>query len=381
MITCYDHVSGLQFLRLSKFIPKHSILIMGRSKLQIYGPNGEIYQPTLKLQSNTNPEKDAEELYQAMKGWGTDEHRIINVLGYRNSIQRIQIGETFKAMYGKDLIDELSSETSGHFKKLLKMLLTDIDIVNARALYKAINGAGTDEETIIEVLCTSTNTEIENIKQAYQYVLKAYGVSDPRRTLESDVQNDLSGHFQNLVVALLQASRDEISYEDVEKISTKGLKSIVNMNQVEQDVETLWDAGEAHLGTDESAIIRIVTGRNVWHLQEVARLFEKKYDKTLVDSLASETSGDFESALLLTLNTCLNRPKAYSDLLLKAMKGAGTDDCTLMRIIVTRSEFDLGSICSQFHNDQGSSLEDWIRSETSGDYRRLLLALLGADWQ
>ncbi|VDO69956.1 unnamed protein product [Schistosoma margrebowiei] len=142
---------------------------MGRSKLQIFGPNGEIYQPTLKLQSNTNPEKDAEELYQAMKGWGTDEHRIINVLGYRNSIQRIQIRETFKAMYGKDLIDELSSETSGHFKKLLKMLLTDIDIVNARALYKAINGAGTDEETIIEVLCTSTNTEIENIKQAYQY--------------------------------------------------------------------------------------------------------------------------------------------------------------------------------------------------------------------
>uniref|UniRef100_A0A095AT22 Uncharacterized protein n=1 Tax=Schistosoma haematobium TaxID=6185 RepID=A0A095AT22_SCHHA len=44
---------------------------MGRSKLQIYGPNGEIYQPTLKLQSNTNPEKDAEELYQAMKGWET----------------------------------------------------------------------------------------------------------------------------------------------------------------------------------------------------------------------------------------------------------------------------------------------------------------------
>ncbi|RTG80612.1 uncharacterized protein DC041_0003065 [Schistosoma bovis] len=73
-----------------------------------------------------------------------------------------------------------------------------------------------------------------------------------------------------------------------------------------------------HLGTDESAIIRIITGRNVWHLQEVARLFEK---------------------------------------------------------------FDLGSICVQFQNDQGSSLEDWIRSETSGDYRRLLLALLGADWQ
>ncbi|VDO73849.1 unnamed protein product, partial [Schistosoma curassoni] len=145
----------------------------------------------------------------------------------------------------------------------------------------------------------------------------------PRRTLESDVQNDLSGHFQNLVVALLQASRDEISYEDVEKISTKGLKSIVNMNQPPSEsglfshtvsccryclangsevskIFGIMDEFTTHLGTDESAIIRIITGRNVWHLQEVARLFEKKYDKTLVDSLASETSGDFESALLLT---------------------------------------------------------------------------------
>ncbi|CAH8619911.1 unnamed protein product [Schistosoma rodhaini] len=105
----------------------------------------------------------------------------------------------------------------------------------------------------------------------------------------------------------------------------------------------------------------------------------KKYGKTLVDSLASETSGDFESALLLILNTCLNRPKAYSDLLVKAMKGIGTDDCTLMRIIVTRCEFDLGSICIEFQKCQDSSLEDWIRNETSGDYQRLLLALIGAE--
>ncbi|CAH8619909.1 unnamed protein product [Schistosoma rodhaini] len=354
---------------------------MGRDKSQIIGPNGETYHPTLKIDLHNDPKKDAEELYQAMKGWGTDEHRIIKVLGYRNSYQRMEIRDTFKAMYGKDLIDELCNETSGDFRRLLKMLLTDIDKVDARALYKAMKGGGTDEETIIEVLCTATNIEIENIKQAYLSVLRDYGISDPSRTLEIDVQSDLGGYLQQLVVALLQAKRDEIPFEDVEKISKKGLKSVVDMSQVEQDVEILWDAGEAHLGTDEDAIIRIVCGRSVWHLQEVSHLFEKKYGKTLVDSLASETSGDFESALLLILNTCLNRPKAYSDLLVKAMKGAGTDDCTLMRIIVTRCEFDLGSICIEFQKSQGSTLEDWIRNETSGDYQRLLLALIGAEWQ
>nr|AAW26499.1 unknown [Schistosoma japonicum] len=141
---------------------------MGRSKIQIIGPNGEIYQPTLKIQRNNDPNKDAEVLYEAMKGWGTNEHRIIEILGYRSSHQRIIIRDQFKALYGKDLITELSSETSGHFKKLLKMLLTDTDKMNARALYKAMKGGGTDESTIIEVLCTSSNCEIEDIKTAYQ---------------------------------------------------------------------------------------------------------------------------------------------------------------------------------------------------------------------
>uniref|UniRef100_A0A5K4F3P7 Annexin n=1 Tax=Schistosoma mansoni TaxID=6183 RepID=A0A5K4F3P7_SCHMA len=101
-----------------------------------------------------------------MKGWGTDEHRIIKVLGHRNAYQRIEIRDTFKALYGKAM-DELSRGTSGHFRKLLKMLLTNLYEVDASALYKAMKGAGTDEETIIEVLCTATNEEIENIKQAY----------------------------------------------------------------------------------------------------------------------------------------------------------------------------------------------------------------------
>ncbi|KAK4468883.1 hypothetical protein MN116_008045 [Schistosoma mekongi] len=354
---------------------------MGRSKIQIIGPNGEIYQPTLKIQRNNDPNKDAEVLYEAMKGWGTDEHRIIEILGYRSSYQRIIIRDQFKALYGKDLITEISSETSGHFKKLLKMLLTDIDKVNARALYKAMKGSGTDESTIIEVLCTSSNCEIEDIKTAYLSVLEDYGISDPRRTLESDVEDDLSGSFKNLVIALLQAKRDEIPFEIAEQIQSKGIKSVVDMNLVEQDVETIWDAGEARLGTDEAAIIKILVSRSVWHIQAIAQLFEKKYEKSLVDSLASETSGDFENALLLTLNTCLNRPKAYADLLLKAMKGVGTDDCTLMRIIVSRCELDLGSICQEFQCSQGSSLEEWIRSETSGDYQKLLLALIGAEWK
>ncbi|CAH8582069.1 unnamed protein product [Heterobilharzia americana] len=217
-----------------------------------------------------------------MKGWGTDENRIIEILGHRDVYQRIQIRDQYKASFGQDLIQRISGETSG---------------------------GGTDEDTIIQVLCTSTNNEIMEIKEAYQSVLISYGINDPTRTLESDVEGDLSGCFKNLVIALLQAQREEADFEDVQKIPTRGLSSVVNMSQVEKDVDAIWNAGEGRIGTDESTFIKIVANRSVWHIQAIAKKFEEKYEKSLIDSLESETSGDFERALVLTVRSCLNRQK------------------------------------------------------------------------
>ena len=62
----------------------------------------------------------------------------------------------------------------------------------------------------------------------------------------------------------------------------------------------------------------------------------------------------------------------FADALYLSMKGAGTDDATLIRIIVSRSEIDLEQIKSAFRAVHSpKSLVEMVSSDTSGDYKKV----------
>lgn len=56
---------------------------------------------TLKPYPSFDAEADSEQLRKAMKGLGTNEDAITNVLGARSATQRVDIVRTFKTMFGK----------------------------------------------------------------------------------------------------------------------------------------------------------------------------------------------------------------------------------------------------------------------------------------
>ncbi len=63
------------------------------------------------------------------------------------------------------------------------------------------------------------------------------------------------------------------------------------------DVEALYKAMKG-LGTDDSTLIAILTGRKRKHLQAIKSVFEQKYGKTLEHWIKGETSGSYEELLL-----------------------------------------------------------------------------------
>ncbi|KAK2491814.1 hypothetical protein MC885_010156, partial [Smutsia gigantea] len=275
----------------------------------------------------------------------TDEAAIIEILSSRTSEERQQIKQKYQATYGKDLAEVLRSDLSGNFEKTALALLDRPSECDARQLQKAMKGLGTDEAVLIEVLCTKTNKEIIAIKEAYQRLFN--------RSLESDVKDDTSGKLKKILVSLLQANRDEGG--DVDK------------DLAGQDAKDLYDAGEGRWGTDELAFNDVLAKRN--HKQLCAT-FQAYQIRGQVISLTIS----FPSSCPVR---CARDQEGYfAERLYKSMKGMGTDEETLIHIIVTRAEVDLQGIKAKFQEKYQKSLSDMVRSDTSGDFQKLLVALL-----
>ncbi|XP_012307025.2 annexin A13 isoform X1 [Aotus nancymaae] len=299
-------------------------------------------------------DRDAKKLNKACKGMGTNEAAIIEILSGRTSEERQQIKQKYKATYGKDLEEVLKSELSGNFEKTALALLDRPSEYAARQLQKAMKGLGTDESVLIEVLCTRANKEIIAIKEAYQRLFD--------RSLESDVKGDTSGNLKKILVSLLQANRDE--GDDVDK------------DLAGQDAKDLYDAGEGRWGTDELAFNEVLAKRSYKQLRATFQAYQILIGKDIEEAIEEETSGDLQKAYL-TLVRCARDCEGYfAERLYKSMKGVGTDEETLIRIIVTRAEVDLQGIKAKFQEKYQKSLSDMVRSDTSGDFQKLLVALL-----
>ncbi|XP_041715103.2 annexin A5 [Coregonus clupeaformis] len=313
------------------------------------------YRGVIKDHPGADPLRDVEVLRKAMKGFGTDEAAIIELLGSRTNKQRVPMVAAYKTTYGKDLFHDLKSELTGNFEKLAIAMLQTPTKFDASQLKEAISGAGTDEACLIEILSSRSNAEIREINQMYK---NEYG-----KKLEDSIINDTSGHFRRLLVSLCQGNRDE--------------REQVDINMAKQDAQKLYAAGENKVGTDESQFNAILCSRSKPHLRAVFNEYQQMSGRDIVKSICREMSGNVEDGMVAVVKSIRNTPEYFAERLHKAMAGAGTKDRTLIRVMVTRSEVDMLDIRQVYQKNYGKSLYTAISGDTSGDYKKLLLKLCG----
>ncbi|XP_064106648.1 annexin A4-like isoform X1 [Macrobrachium nipponense] len=342
---------------------------VGRGTPVGYRPGGMINSytemPTVKPQAHFDPSSDAAVLRKAMKGLGTDEAAIINVLSHRTCHERQQILVKYQQAYGReepedtkkalsgDLVKDLKSELSGKFEDAVVALMTPLPLFLARELHNAISGIGTNERTLVEILCTRDNASLRMIKDAYY--------QEYRKKVEDDLHGDTSGDFRRLLISMCACARDE------------GNCDPALANSLAQQ---LYKAGEGKLGTDEAEFNRILSSYSYPLLRCVFEEYKKIKGKPFLDAIKSELSGDLQLGMVTLYHTIDNKAAYFAKELRDSMAGMGTNDRALIRLVVSRCEIDMVNIKQEYHKLYNKSLENDIKGDTSGDYKKMLLALI-----
>ena len=301
-----------------------------------------------------NPERDCQILRNAVHGFGTDEKAIINLILNRNAAQRAEIRRCYKSCFGKDLISRLKEDTSGNFKQVIAGMFMTPAEYDAMCLYKAMKGLGTDEGVLIEIIGTRTNEQLREVKDVFEREYKG--------SLEKWVIGDTSRNFKNLLVALLQCDRSTNPNPDP--------------NMCQADAQALYQAGEGRWGTDEPTFIKIFAKRSAAELAMINDCYLKLRGKGLLKAIDKEFSGDMKKLLQTVVGGLLDPAGYFAMRIREAVKGLGTNNSKLVRVIVSRSEIDLGYIKQAYQRMYQRDMLNDVRSDTSGYYRDILTGLI-----
>lgn len=312
---------------------------------------------TVKEKPGFNAAEDVAALRKAIEGLGTTEKTLIEVLTQRSNAQRQLICKAYHQTTGRTLADDLKGDTRGDFEDILVALITPPAQFDCKEFMRAIKGVGTTESTLIEIFASRSNSQIKALSDAY--------LAETGKALLQDLKSEVSGDFGKTLLVLAEGKRDESKNVDAAKAKA--------------DAKILYEAGEKKWGTDESKFIDVLCHRSVPQLRQTLVEYKNLSGKTLQQSIESEMSGKLEDVLVAIVKCVKSVPAYMAERLHEGMKGVGTTESILTRIMVCRSEIDLLDIRAEYKKLYGCSLYSAIQSDVGGDYGQCLKLLCGGD--
>ncbi|KAM9838745.1 annexin A2 [Aulostomus maculatus] len=304
-----------------------------KSHLMSWGTLG-----TVRPFSNFHPDKDAVEIQAALEK--KDVVTLVGILTNRNNSQRQVIAKTFEDVTQKDLVAAIKKALSGDLETLLLDLLMPPVQYEAVRLQRAMAGIGTDEETLLEILCTRSDKQLQEISAVYNQMYK--------KDLEKDLKGETSGDFAKLVVALL--NKETVA------------------SGVQTDIESL-SASLNGKKADAGLWIDILTARDSDHLNKVLMGLELKNGQMVLQTLEKRFSGDVRLGLTVLVQ-CIENPEMYLAKRLTTMKTP-----VVQGIMVSHSEEDLLCIRAAYKKLTGTSLYAALQKQFKGDHLQALLAI------
>ncbi|ORY17275.1 hypothetical protein BCR34DRAFT_51339 [Clohesyomyces aquaticus] len=225
---------------------------------------------------------DAYALYESMKGLGTKESVLNDVLCCRSNADINAIKAEYHHLFKKPLESDVRGDLSAGTEQLFVMILAarrneeSAPVIpqqieqDVTELSKAIGSMiGKDSANTCQMLTSRSDAQLRAITQSYQTRFQ--------KSLASVIKSKFSGHMEDALLLILARAN----------------------NRALSDAEQLEDS-MAGLGTkDELLVQRVVRAHwNRQHMQTVRTEYQKRYKRDLVGRIKGETRGDYEKLMV-----------------------------------------------------------------------------------
>ena len=294
--------------------------------------------------------------HSAISGMGTDCKALIRLMVTCPHEVMDKTREAYSRLYGNDLVSDMGGEWAigGDFKRILcalakkhpERIVEEPDYAaDVATLRDAVEGLGTDEEAIIDVLSNKTFDQIEELKEAYKVehgeLLKERIKAETTGLFESE-------GFRNTLMGLLTKREEQIAFY-------------------------LKEAFEGWFANDDWGLISMLVHRTESEMREIRNAYTQVHGSDLIADIRKNCGGDYEKALVALVAP---RARTIARGIKACMSGwiSSTNKGSLIALL-THRDAEMKFIRDAFEKEARKSLISFIKKECSGEFEKALVSL------
>lgn len=285
-----------------------------------------------------------------------DTQNLIEFSFSHNYKSRMKISNTFIASFGEDLIKVIKDSISKNdYKDTLIALFTPRMDYICQKLNEAIEGLGTDEDTLIEIISPISNQEAEALNKRY---LEKYNV-----TLEKDIVGDTSENlFRQSLLSLIQGQR---------RTNTSP-----NESECQNFANQLYNFFKGDKDVDKSIFIQVFSAKSQQEIILIVKYYYKLAEETILESIKNKyKSGDIYEVLYAMVYSSINPAEYFATLLNKYIEAKKKDK--LLRILIIQYERKTMKLIKIFYRQlYRKNLEEDIKEKWESPLKDIFLKLI-----
>jgi annexin A7/11 len=282
LIRTLTHIPPLEILTLKQaFQQRHHRILEQDIEKEVSG-----HLETCLLSILRGPlQQDVWALNKALKGAGTDEDMLNEILIGRSNADVNAIKQAYQHTYRRSLDHDVRDDTSAKTQRMFAMILSatrqedsapvipqsvDADVIELHRATEARVGA--EQLTVCSILTNRSDAQIRAIAHTYE---RKY-----QRPLEKVLVSEFAGHMEDALVQMVRCGTD------------RAMRDAINL-----------EAAMSGVGTkDDLLIVRVVKVHwNRAHVEQVKGAYKVRFRQDLIGRIKGETSGDYERCLVAML--------------------------------------------------------------------------------